>query len=173
MDSIEDFDNLSINMDLDDGTNLSQHWNTDLRRRLPEGPQSIITPFVRDRTTAQNLTSVNRHGRNRLSCATNCPPNHTCYPKGEGCILGDETPGKEHCCQFDNTTPANLFLRTVKKMYEHASTLTYLQGTDVEGYTRALGRLIPAGRLQFFRRMIISPWSNPSLPVKTLKSTHC
>lgn len=145
MDSIEDFDNLSINMDLDDGTNLSPHWNTDLRRRLPEGPQSHITPFVRDRTTAQTLASVNRFGRNQLSCATDCPPNHMCYPKGEGCILGDERPGKEHCCEYDNSQPApnpGEFLRTIVVMHRQSSQNPSTQANySDEGFICAFRRL--------------------------------
>lgn len=144
MDALEDFENLSINMDLDDGTSLSPHWNTDLRRRMPEGPQSHITPFVRDRATAQTLASVNRFGRNQLSCGADCPPNTICYPKGDRCILGDERPGKEHCCEFNNALPQNPpdeFLKTVAVMSHHADQHPGVRSYSDPGFFRAFKRL--------------------------------
>lgn len=146
MDSLEDFENLSINIDLDDGTNLNQHWNTDLRLRLPNGPHSHITPFVRDRTAAQALASVNRFSRNQLSCGADCPPNHICYPKGgERCFLGDERPGKEHCCEFNNTLPApsppDEFLKTIVVMSRHADLRPRARSYRDPGFYRAFKRL--------------------------------
>ena len=144
MESIDDFENLGVNMDLDDGTSLSPHWNTDVRRRLPEGPHSHITPFVRDRTTAQTLASVNRFGRNQLSCATDCPPNHICYPKGETCILGDEREGREHCCEYDNNQPSpapSEFLKAIGAMTHLANFYPHLQSYSDPGFFRAFKRL--------------------------------
>ena len=145
MDSLEDFKNLSINIDLDDGTNLNQHWNTDLRRRLPDGPHSHITPFVRDRTAAQALASVNRFSRNQLSCGADCPPNHICYPKGEErCVLGDERPGKEHCCEFNNSLPApppDQFLRTIVSMTAYADQHPHARSYRDPGFYRGFKRL--------------------------------
>ena len=145
MDLLEDFENLNINIDLDDGTSLNQHWNTDLRRRLPNGPHSHITPFVRDRTTAQALASVNRFGRNTLSCGADCPPNHICYPKGEErCVIGTQRPGKEHCCEFDNSLPVpppDEFLKMIVAMTRHADTYPQTRSYRHPGFYRGFTNL--------------------------------
>lgn len=114
-------------------------WNT-----LPEGPHSNINSFVSDRATAQALGNVNRFGRNHLSCATNCPPNHICYPKGEGCILGSETEGKEHCCEFDNNVPApppDEFTKAVVVMTTYAGANPSARSYTDPGFFRAFSRL--------------------------------
>lgn len=110
-------------------------------------PSEVVEPVGRflNRRDAQSFTDVNR----TLSCNTNCPAGHKCYPAADGCTVGRKRPGREHCCEFDVTTHVH-FVRVVGSMQRLAA---YKMGTPNQGpasqeYVQDLGAIVPANTPQ-------------------------
>lgn len=100
------------------------------------------------RKDAQSFVDTDRYRSTNLSCSTNCPPNHKCYPAGDDCLLGERRPGRENCCQFDQTAVHLLFVQVVAAMQRVAllnlAPTSNNRGPASEGFIHDLGRLIPA-----------------------------
>lgn len=119
---------------------------TPMRLPLPTPVHAHIAPYIRGRRSTQLFTELDRQTRSDMGCRTSCPDNHTCYPTGgDGCILGERRPGRDHCCELDIDNTDQAFLASVTHMHEFATSNATNRGTASEEYRTDLGRIIPTG----------------------------
>lgn len=118
-----------------------------MRLPVPTRVHAHIAPYIRGRRSTQLFTEeLDRQTRADTGCRTSCPPDHTCYPTGgDGCVLGERRPGRDHCCQLDTDNTDRAFLATVTHMHQFASSDATNRGTASEEYRADLGRIIPTG----------------------------
>lgn len=105
-----------------------------------EGVYPTMAPYVRDRSDAQMVATLNRFGRENISCDTGCPAGKACYPAGDGCFVGERRPDRPHCCMV--STHDSVFLKAVSAMHRHA---TNHGSAASNGFVRGLGSLLPHG----------------------------
>lgn len=105
-----------------------------------EGIYPTMAPYVRDRSDAQMVATLNRFGKENISCDTGCPAGNACYPAGDGCFVGERRPDRPHCCMV--STHDSVFLKAVDSMYRHA---TNHGSAASNGFVRGLGSLLPHG----------------------------
>jgi len=114
-----------------------------------------MAPYVRDRGDAQMVATLNRFGRENISCSTGCPAGNACYPAGDGCFIGQRRPDRSHCCMV--STQDSVFLKAVHQMYQHAT--NHGSAASV-GFVRGLGSLLPNGpfiHISIFLAPMLSP----------------
>ena len=118
--------------------------NMPMRLALPTRVHAHIAPYVRGRRSTASFTELDQQTRADTGCRTNCPPSHTCYPTGgDGCVIGEKRPGRDHCCELDIDNTDKAFLASVTHMHQFAGSDDTNRGTASEEYRADLGRIIP------------------------------